>query len=72
MGSDKTEGGTGADPMAMPSGYHRALIADFLDALEEGREPAVNGEEALKVHRLIDAILQSGASGRPVRVASSS
>jgi predicted dehydrogenase len=72
MGSDKTEGGTGADPMAMPSDYHRALIADFLDALEEGREPAVNGEEALKVHRLIDAILQSGASGRPVRVASSS
>jgi UDP-N-acetyl-2-amino-2-deoxyglucuronate dehydrogenase len=72
MGSDATAGGTGADPMAFPPDYHRALIADFLDALEEGREPAVNGEEALKVHRLIDAILESGASGRPVRLARSS
>ncbi len=65
---DATPGGTGADPMAFPHDYHRDLIADFLDAIDEGREPAVNGEEALKVHRLIDALLQSGAAGRPVRV----
>ena len=68
MQADSSPGGTGADPMAFPHDYHRDLIADFLDALDEDREPAVNGEEALKVHRLIDALLESGASGSRVRV----
>jgi predicted dehydrogenase len=66
---DSTAGGTGADPMAFPHDYHRALLADFLDALDQGREPAINGEEALKVHRLIDALLEASASNRPVKVA---
>src|SRR6267143_761112 len=58
----KTEsggGGTGADPMAFPHDWHRSLLADFIDAIERDREPRVNGEEALKVHRLIDRLLQS-------------
>jgi predicted dehydrogenase len=67
IGSDATPGGTGADPMAFPHDYHRDLIADFLDALNEDREPEVNGAEALKVHRLIDALL-AGGEGRPVKV----
>ena len=56
----KTEsggGGTGADPMAFPHDWHRSLLTDFLDAVERGHEPRVNGEEALKVHRFIDALL---------------
>ncbi len=65
---DDTAGGTGADPMAFPPDYHHALIADFLDALDDDREPAVNGEEALKVHRLIDALLESSATGRSALV----
>ena len=65
---DNTAGGTGADPMAFPHDYHRALLTDFLDALDDGREPAINGEEALKVHRLIDALLEASASNRPVRM----
>lgn len=67
----KTEyggGGTGADPMAFPNDWHRAVIADFLDALDEKREPMISGAEALKVHRLIDAMLEAGASGQSVRV----
>jgi predicted dehydrogenase len=66
---DSTAGGTGADPMAFPPDYHRALLVDFLDALDQGREPAINGEEALKVHRLIDALLEASASNRPVKMA---
>jgi predicted dehydrogenase len=66
--ADQTEGGTGADPMAFPHDYHRSLMVDFLDAIDEGREAGVNGSEALKVHRLIDALLESGATGRRVRV----
>jgi predicted dehydrogenase len=65
---DSSAGGTGADPMAFPHDYHRALIADLLDALDEGREPEINGEEALKVHRLIDALLAASATDRPVKV----
>jgi predicted dehydrogenase len=65
---DRTAGGTGADPMAFPHDYHRSLLADFLEAIEEGREPRVNGVEALKVHRLIDALLETGATGRPTAV----
>ena len=57
-------GGAGADPMAFPHHHHRAVLADFLDSLEEGREPKVSGREALKVHRLIDALLRSAETGR--------
>ena len=63
-------GGTGADPMAFPHDWHRSVIADFLDAIEEKRDPMVSGAEALKVHRLIDALLEAGATGQRVKVAS--
>ncbi len=66
---DASGGGTGADPMDFPHDYHRGVLADFVDALEKGRSPKVSGEEALKVHRLIDALLEAGATGRPVTVA---
>jgi UDP-N-acetyl-2-amino-2-deoxyglucuronate dehydrogenase len=62
----KTEaggGGTGADPMAFPHDWHGDVLADFLDALERDRQPRINGAEALKVHRFIDALLQNPRSG---------
>jgi predicted dehydrogenase len=68
MKPDATAGGTGADPMAFPHDYHRALIADFLDAIEHKRAPAVSGEEALKVHGLIDALLSASTSDAAVKV----
>lgn len=67
--SDRSAGGTGADPMAFPHDYHRAVMADFVDAIRTGREPKVTGEEALKVHRLIDALIETGRTGRPTAVA---
>jgi predicted dehydrogenase len=57
LAADGSSGGTGADPMAFPHDYHRSVWRDFLDAIERGGEPRVNGEEALRVHRLIDALL---------------
>ncbi len=65
--ADGSSGGTGADPMAFPHDYHRAVWRDFLEAVRTECEPRVNGEEALRVHRLIDALLASAASGAPVR-----
>ena len=55
------EGGTGggANMMDFPNDAHRAVLADFLDAVETGRDPAVTGEDALASQRLVDAILAS-------------
>jgi predicted dehydrogenase len=44
------------------------VLADFLDALDEGREPTASGADALRVHYLVDALLESSRSGRPCRV----
>jgi len=62
-------GGTGADPMDFPHDLHLAVWRDFLDALDAGRAPRVTAREALKVHRLIDALLEAGRSDRKVKVA---
>jgi UDP-N-acetyl-2-amino-2-deoxyglucuronate dehydrogenase len=71
IAADPSSGGTGADPMAFPHDYHLGVWCDFLDAVETGRPPRISGEEALKVHRLIDALLAAGASGGKVKVAGS-
>ena len=68
LAADGSAGGAGADPMAFPHDYHRSLWRDFLDAIWKGGEPRVNGEEALRVHRLIDALLASAATGRSTQV----
>ncbi|MGE0503468.1 MAG: Gfo/Idh/MocA family protein [Rhizobiaceae bacterium] len=68
MESDRSAGGAGADPMAFPHEYHRAVMADFVEAIRAGRDPRITGEEALKVHRLIDALIRSGRTGTRVRV----
>lgn len=67
--ADDSGGGTGADPMDFPHDYHRSVVADFVDAVQTGRSPKVSGQEALKVHRLIDALLEAGTTDRAVTVA---
>lgn len=61
----ETEGtlGGGADPMAFSNQHHRAVLADFLDALDGGRAPRVSGREALKVHLLIETLLRAAETG---------
>ncbi|MCV0395956.1 MAG: Gfo/Idh/MocA family oxidoreductase [Rhizobiaceae bacterium] len=66
---DRSAGGTGADPMAFPHDYHRAVMADFIEAVRSDREPLVTGEEALKVHHLIDALIETGRTGKPMAIA---
>lgn len=58
--------GGGADPMAFTHAWHQAIIADFAQALETGRKPVASGEDALHVHRLIDAIVASSRNARTV------
>jgi UDP-N-acetyl-2-amino-2-deoxyglucuronate dehydrogenase len=69
FGDPPGEAGGGADRMAFPFDWHKGLIADFVDAVEAGRDPQSNGRTALQVHRLIDALLRSSREGRAVEVA---
>jgi predicted dehydrogenase len=54
--------GSGASIMDFPHDAHRAVLADFLDAIAGDRDPVVTGEEALASQRLIADIL--AAAGR--------
>ena len=57
-----TEGtGGGASIMDFPHDAHRAVLGDFITAIERGRDPAVTGEDALATQELIDAIIAAGA-----------
>ncbi|MCA0319803.1 MAG: Gfo/Idh/MocA family oxidoreductase [Proteobacteria bacterium] len=49
--------GGGANVMDFPHDWHLNLITDFLDAIRDGRDPIVSGEEALKSQELIGEIL---------------
>ncbi|WP_419909585.1 Gfo/Idh/MocA family protein [Hoeflea sp.] len=64
--------GGGADPMAFPHDWHRDLIRDFAAAIKSGREPAVTGREALRVHHLIDALIESSRERRAVEITADS
>ena len=52
--------GSGASIMDFDHTPHRDLLADFLDAIEQNRDPGVTGEDALATQRLIDDILAAG------------
>jgi predicted dehydrogenase len=62
-------GGGGADPMAFDHGPHRAMIAEVLDAIEQGRAPSNAGATGLAVQKVIEAVLDSAREGRFVSIA---
>jgi predicted dehydrogenase len=68
------EAGTGAgtNVMAFPHDAHRALLTDFVDAVEAGRAPRCSGQSALAVHELIDAMLRSSDTAVPIRLGAGS
>ncbi len=62
-------GGAG-DPAAISFEGHRRQLSDFIDALNEGREPLVNGEEARKAVAVITAVYASAETGERVSIES--
>ena len=60
VGNHGSSGVTRADPTAFAHDYHRGVWRDCLTAIRTGKEPRVNGEEGLRVHRFIDAVLAAG------------
>ncbi|MCX7025017.1 MAG: Gfo/Idh/MocA family oxidoreductase [Spirochaetes bacterium] len=54
------------DPPSVYGFGHTALYADFLDAIEQGREPLVSGERGKKALDIILAIYKSQKTGKAV------
>ncbi len=55
------ESASGGRPV---TSYHQLQIEEFLNAIQEHREPLVNGEEGRKSVEIIQAIYRSGRSGQ--------
>jgi predicted dehydrogenase len=56
------------DPPTVYGFGHSALYADFLDAIEQDREPFVSGEKGKKALEIILAIYKSQMTGQPVEL----
>ena len=58
--------GDGANPMSFDHGAHRAVLQDFIRAIQNATAPAVTGRSALGMQRVIEAIMTSSQTGRKV------
>ena len=58
--TDASGSGSGANLMGFSHEPHKAVLRDFLDAIEQDRDPAITGEEALATQRVIDQIVTQG------------
>jgi predicted dehydrogenase len=65
-GEGEAEGEAAADPAALNGAGHAAQIADFLAAIEEGRQPQVTGEAGRDVVEIVCAVYESAREGRTV------
>ncbi|MCL2184485.1 MAG: Gfo/Idh/MocA family oxidoreductase [Treponema sp.] len=54
------------DPPTVYGFGHSALFKDFIDAIEENREPVISGDKGKKAMELILAIYKSQKTGKPV------
>jgi UDP-N-acetyl-2-amino-2-deoxyglucuronate dehydrogenase len=57
---------TAADPAAVGTAGHAAQIADLLDAVDTGRDPAVSGDSGRAALEIVCAVYESSRTGRPV------
>jgi UDP-N-acetyl-2-amino-2-deoxyglucuronate dehydrogenase len=57
-----------SDPMAFPSRWHAALLAETLAAFDTGSEPPISGIESLKALAVISAIEESARTGNSAPV----
>ncbi len=59
---DAAGSGNGSNLLAFSREPRQAVLVDFLDAIEQDRDPAIPGDEALETHRLIGAIMAKGGT----------
>ncbi|WP_257345914.1 Gfo/Idh/MocA family protein [Pseudalkalibacillus decolorationis] len=64
-----SEGETGAsNPSSIHGSSHQLQLEDMIQAIQDDREPVVNGEEGLKPLEIILAIYQSAQTGKSVQL----
>ena len=61
-----------ANPAGLHVDSHAAQIGDLLEALDEGRPPAVTGEDGRAALAVVCAVYESARSGRAVRLPAAS
>jgi UDP-N-acetyl-2-amino-2-deoxyglucuronate dehydrogenase len=59
---------TGASSAAVAATAHQSQIQDVVNAILEGRKPAITGEDARKPLAVILAVYESARTGKPVKV----
>lgn len=67
LGSQEASGG-GANPMGFDHAAHRAVLQDFIRAVQSGTTPAVTGRSALDVQQVIEAIMRSSQNADTVHL----
>ncbi|MFT3880853.1 MAG: Gfo/Idh/MocA family oxidoreductase [Gemmatales bacterium] len=60
--------GGSSNPAAISHEYHRRQLADFVEAIETGRQPVVDGKEGRKAVEIILGIYESARTGRSVEL----
>ena len=50
-----------------PADRNQAMIEEFVDAIRQGRSPAVTGEDGYKALEIVLAAYQSAEAGEPVK-----
>ncbi|MDO4575796.1 MAG: Gfo/Idh/MocA family oxidoreductase [Planctomycetia bacterium] len=68
MANRKSSGGGAADPSAIDFHGHAKLFADMVDAIENDREPKINGPEGRRAVEIILGIYKSAETGQAVRL----
>lgn len=56
------------DPPTVYGYSHRAVIADMIEAIRQGREPPTNGQEALRSVALVLAMYESARTGHLIHL----
>jgi UDP-N-acetyl-2-amino-2-deoxyglucuronate dehydrogenase len=64
----KTRNHASVNPSALDGSSHRLQFIDMINAIQEDREPLINGEEGLKPLKIILAIYQSARTGQPILI----
>ena len=67
-GSADADRSAAADPAALDIASHAAQLADLVDAIDAGREPAVSGRDGRDTLEIVLAVYESSRAGRPVRL----
>jgi UDP-N-acetyl-2-amino-2-deoxyglucuronate dehydrogenase len=62
----ETRVGAAADPANLGIFAHAAQIADLMEAIDTGREPAITGADGRAALEIVCAVYESARSGRPV------